>query len=114
MKVAVIGSRSFDDYDKMAKVLDELNITELVTSGARGADSLAQKYAEIKGIPCKLFLPLHQTDPSVKYHVKWFFVRNKELVDYADHVVAFWNGLSKGTKSTIDYAKKQYKTFAIH
>ena len=113
MKVAVIGSRSFDDYEKMTKILDELDIKELVTSGAKGADSLAQKYAENRGIPCKLFLPLHQTDPSVKYHVKWFFVRNTELVNYAEHIVAFWNGLSKGTKFTIDYAKSQGKPVTI-
>ena len=113
MKVAVIGSRSFDDYEKMTKILDEFDITELVTSGAKGADSLAQKYAENRGIPCKLFLPLHETDPSVKYHVKWFFVRNTELVNYAEHIVAFWNGLSKGTKFTIDYAKSQGKPVTI-
>ena len=113
MKVAVIGSRSFDDYEKMTKILDEFDITELVTSGAKGADSLAQKYAENRGITCKLFLPLHQTDPSVKYHVKWFFVRNTELVNYAEHIVAFWNGLSKGTKFTIDYAKSQGKPVTI-
>jgi len=113
MKVAVVGSRSFNDYEKMINVLDKINITELVTSGAKGADTLAQQYAESKGIPVKLFLPLHQTDPSVKYHVKWFFVRNVELVNYSDHVVAFWNGLSKGTKHTVDYAKSQGKPVTI-
>ena len=36
-------------------------------------------------------------------------VRNKQIVDYADHVVAFWDGNSKGTLSVINYAKKAGK-----
>ncbi len=113
MKVAVIGSRGFKDYKTMVKVLDAINITEVVSSGAKGADKLAEKYAQERGLPLKLFLPLHQTDPATKYHVKWFFVRNCELVDYSDQVVAFWDGLSKGTRFTIDYARKQGKPVLI-
>ena len=33
-------------------------------------------------------------------------VRNKEIVDYADKIIAFWDGASKGTLSVIKYAEK--------
>jgi len=114
MKVAVIGSRNFNDYQKMKDTLDAIEITELVTSGAKGADTLAEQYACERGLPFRIFLPLHKRDPQVKYHVKWFFERNKELVNYADYVVAFWDGSSKGTKYTMDYAKKVGKPVEIH
>ena len=50
MKVAVIGSRGFDDYERLKKVLDTLPITTIVSGGASGADSLSEKYADEKGI----------------------------------------------------------------
>ena len=45
MKVAVIGSRSFTDYDLVISILDEFDISAVVSGGAKGADSLGEKYA---------------------------------------------------------------------
>ena len=40
-------------------------------------------------------------------------VRNKLIVDSADFVLAFWDGKSKGTKSVIEYCKKQGKPYEV-
>lgn len=106
MRVAVVGSRTFMDYAAMCQTLDRLPVTEIVSGGARGADKLAERYAHERSLPVRVFLPKHQLDRSVPYHAKWYLDRNREIVDYADHVVAFWDGHSNGTRYTIDYATR--------
>jgi predicted Rossmann fold nucleotide-binding protein DprA/Smf involved in DNA uptake len=105
-KVAVIGSRYFEDFDRAALILDRFSVGEVVSGGAAGADSVAEKYAESRGLPMKVFLPRFKTDPGVPYHPKWFFERNRQIVDYADFVVAFWDMKSNGTRYTLEYARK--------
>jgi len=50
MKVIVAGSRSFRDYEVLCKVLDEMEITTIISGGARGADKLGERYAKERGI----------------------------------------------------------------
>ena len=52
---------------------------------------------------------LIKTDKNIIYHPRWFHIRNRSLVDYADMVVAFWDGNAGGTKNTIDYANRVNK-----
>jgi hypothetical protein len=115
MKVAVVGSREFEDYDLLSQTLNELEITEIISGGARGADSLAEKYAKEKGISFKVFQP--------EWHVHGKsagFVRNVFIIEAAETVVAFWDGKSKGTYHSIELARKrerklilvQYKNFS--
>jgi len=109
MKVAVIGSRTFNDYEKVVSVLNDIpNITKIVSGGAKGADYLGEKYAYYNTIPKIIHLP--EWD---KYGKKAGFVRNKLIVDDADIVVAFWDGISLGTKSSIEYANKTSKKVVI-
>ncbi|MGM0460969.1 MAG: DUF2493 domain-containing protein [Fibrobacterota bacterium] len=108
MKVAVIGSRSFSSYDILCRELDTMNITEIVSGGAKGADTLAERYAAEKSIPVKKFLP------DWKKHDKGAGIqRNKKIVDYADRVIAFWDGRSRGTQSGIDFARKAGKDLRV-
>ena len=47
MKIGVVGSRDFDDYKKLEKELNKIEgITEIVSGGAKGADTLAREFAE--------------------------------------------------------------------
>lgn len=39
--------------------------------------------------------------------------RNEELIKMADKVLVVWDGVSKGTKYTINYAKKLNKDIEI-
>ena len=50
MKVIVAGSRSFRDYEVLCKTLDEMEITTIISGGARGADRLGERYAKERGI----------------------------------------------------------------
>ncbi|MBI9031490.1 DUF2493 domain-containing protein [bacterium] len=61
MKTAVIGSRSFVDFRKVAKVLDEiLEITHIISGGAQGADACAENYAKKRGLPITIFSQIGQ------------------------------------------------------
>ena len=101
MKIAVIGSRNINIADIGRYVS---NAEEIVSGGAVGVDSCAAEYAKRKGIKLTVFLPQYE-----RYGRAAPIVRNKEIVDYADKIIAFWNGSSKGTLSVIQYAKKAGK-----
>ena len=109
MKVAVIGSRSFKDYERLKKVLDTFPKIDLIVSGgAKGADYLAEMYAYENNIPKKIFRPYWD-----KYGQVAGFRRNKDIVDEADIIDAFWDSKSRGTKHSIDYANKKNKKLII-
>ena len=107
MKCAVIGSRNFSDYEMMKAELSKHDITCIVSGGAKGADSLAEKYASENSLSVEIYKP----DWSLGRHAG--ILRNKTIVDNADLVIAFWDGASKGTLSSINYAKKQGKSIFI-
>ena len=93
----------------MFNVLEKHYISQIVSGGAKGADSLAARYANEKGIPLVVFLPVWD-----KYGKRAGFVRNKEIVKASDIVICFWDGQSRGTKHSIDYAEKlNIKTIII-
>ncbi len=101
MKIAIIGSRSVTVENIGAYIADA---EEIVSGGAAGVDRCAAEYARQRGIKLTEFLPEYE-----RYGRAAPIVRNKQIVDYADHVVAFWDGNSKGTPSVINYAKKAGK-----
>jgi predicted Rossmann fold nucleotide-binding protein DprA/Smf involved in DNA uptake len=108
MKIAVVGSRSFNDANLLSKTVSEFFPSEIISGGAVGADRLAASWAKSNGIPLKEFLPDYTT-----YGRSAPIRRNDLIVDAADMVIAFWNGTSKGTKYTIDYASKKNKVTKI-
>ncbi len=116
MKLAVIGSRTFDDYDiavttikaLFEQVADDEKPNTIISGGAKGADTLAERYAKERYLTLLVFKPDYQQYARSAAHV-----RNRLIVDNADMVLAFWNGKSTGTKYTIDYTKKQGKPVQI-
>lgn len=110
MKLAVIGSRSFTDYELLAKVILENfdNISCIVSGGAVGADALAKQYALDQGIEYLEYKPDWN-----KYGRAAGVVRNTEIIKDCDAVIACWDGSSKGTKDTIKKAKKQGKVLLV-
>lgn len=100
--VAVVGSRSFLDYDRLTKCLDKIpRITKIVSGGARGADSLGAQYAQDHNIPLKV----HKPDWN-KHGKSAGPRRNRLIIADADYIIAFWNGKSRGTAHTIRLAKE--------
>ncbi len=101
MKVAVIGSRTFECYEIMKNVLAELKPTQIISGGASGADRLAAKYAAEHG------WKLLEIKPNWKIGRHAGLLRNTEIVDSYDYFLAFWDGKSKGTKDSIGKAVKK-------
>ena len=97
MKVAVIGSRDAN-ADAARLILKHLpaDVTEIVSGGARGIDALAEDVAKSLSLPTKIFLPDYET-----YGRQAPLFRNRQIIDYADRVLAFWDGRSPGTRSVI-------------
>jgi len=107
MKIAIVGSRSFNNYKLLKNEIDkfkkEYHITEIVTGGAKGADVLAEKYAKENNIKLTVFYPDWN-----KYGKKAGFIRNDKIWQYADIGIAFWDGKSKGTQHSFKLAEKKY------
>lgn len=98
--VAVIGSRSITDAELEKYVPREA--TSLVSGGAEGIDTLAEAYAKAHGLPIRILLPDYGL-----YGKHAPILRNKQIVECADLVVAVWDGVSKGTAFTVDYAHER-------
>lgn len=107
MKVAVIGSRGLA-VNNLEKYLPE-GVTEIVSGGAKGIDSCAEKYAKANGIKLTVFLPEYK-----KYGRAAPLRRNDEIIAYSDLIIAFWDGQSKGTKFVIDGCKKKGKKTEVY
>ncbi|PLX00218.1 MAG: hypothetical protein C0594_15955 [Marinilabiliales bacterium] len=100
MKIAVIGSRTFDDAKFLSETLDAHNISLLISGGASGADALAEQYAHQKGVKTHIIKPDYK-----RFGRGATFVRNKEIVLSSEMLIAFWDGKSKGTQYTIEMAR---------
>lgn len=116
MKLAIVGGRDFDGYEKLEDVMNFFRVEDfqevgvIISGGAKGADSLGERYAENWQIPIKRFLPDWN-----KFGRSAGFRRNQQIVDACDMVLAFWDGKSRGTKDTIDKARIAKKpTFIIY
>lgn len=108
MKLAVVGSRTFNDYEMLCKYLNTIHskepITYIVSGGAKGADKLSEKWALENDIPTIIFYPDWE-----KFGRKAGFLRNNDIITEADKVLACWDGVSNGTKNSIELAKRQNK-----
>lgn len=106
MKVAVVGSRSLSEIEIAGYIPD--NTEEIVSGGAVGVDNCAAEYARSRGIRLTVFLPQYKDFGRAAP-----IVRNRQIVDYADKIIVFWDGKSKGTLSVIKYAQKIRKPFEV-
>ena len=106
MKPAIIGSRNCPPVDILSH-LDTLPDT-IVSGGAKGADTYAKEFAEDHNIELIEFLPDYK-----RYGRGAPLMRNKQIVENCDCLLAFWDGKSKGTRFTIDYARTLGKEVRI-
>ena len=89
-------------FSKIEGLLKDINQVEIVEGGALGADRIGKMYS----------LNILNQDPKT-FPAGWDqfkkaagYIRNKEMAEYADALIAFWDGKSKGTKHMIDLARK--------
>lgn len=114
IRLAVIGSRTFDDKDRMWKILDKnIHKIEFIISGnAQGADYLAQQWALDRGIPLIIF-PAKWKRPDGTVDKGAGFRRNRQIVAACDKLLAFHDGVSKGTLNSIQCAESLCKPYHI-
>ena len=131
MKVAIVGSRRYENKKKIKdfvfRIKEQYGSDTIIVSGGckSGADKYAKKYALELGLqyeeyppahfPHNLYCGLPESRYGKQYSPKNYHVRNKIIAGTSDYVVAFIpNGVeSKGTLSTLNYAKKFDKKYII-
>ena len=102
MKTIISGSRTIDDPDLLERAIDECgwDVTEVVCGGAIGADELGRRWAQRNQIPVVDF-PANWKGYEKKFAGRR---RNERMADYADAIIALWDGSSPGTKDMIERA----------
>lgn len=116
-KLIVAGTRSFNDYILLyKKVYSFLALRcwqvdcyeEIVSGGAPGADTLAVRYATESDIPFKVF----PADWN-KYGKSAGPRRNRQMAEYADAAIVFWDGKSRGTQNMIQQMRELGKPVEV-
>jgi len=111
LRTIIAGSRTIIDYKFVSNIIRDsnFNISVVISGGAKGVDSLAVRYAKENNIPYELFIPDWN-----KYGKKAGIIRNCEMGDIADALIAIWDGSSSGTKHMINYAMNLKRIIKIH
>jgi len=113
VKIGIVGSRNLNlEPSFIIDKLKNYNITEIVSGGAKGIDSLAKEVSTILNIPFTEFKPDYNEYGRIAP-----FIRNEQIVDHSDVIFAFWDGESRGTQHTLKIAKRKkrpYKIFTIN
>jgi len=107
MKVAVVGSRNLFVNDLQNYLPKET--TEIVSGGAKGIDTCAREYAIKNNISLKEFKPEYSKFGRVAP-----LKRNLQIINYADIVLIFWDGQSRGSKYVIEECKKLNKEHIVY
>lgn len=106
MKLLIAGSRSIKNFGIDRFIPPETTL--ILSGGAVGIDTIAENYADRMRISKIILRPDYKT-----YGRSAPLKRNEVLVGMCDKVLVFWDGVSRGTKYTIDYAKKTGKSVEI-
>lgn len=110
-KVIVAGGRDFENYEYMMEKLDELFLKssifknqkiKIISGMAKGTDTLAIRYADERKLTKIMFPANWKEHPRMAG-----ILRNEDMLTIATHLVAFWNGISSGTKHMIEIASKK-------
>jgi hypothetical protein len=112
IKIAIIGSRGITDkdfiFEKLSDIFKEKKPSEVISGGAKGPDTIGVLWAESLGIPTVVYKPDWE-----RYGRGAGMRRNTTIVENCDHLIAFWDGESKGTQDSIYKAKKLGKNVLV-
>lgn len=100
MKVIIAGSRTGFVARNVFEAIEAaaFPVSEVVSGGAKGVDKDGEYYATLNGIPISQFIPDWD-----KHGKKAGMLRNIQMGNYADALIAVWDGKSKGTQHMIEY-----------
>jgi hypothetical protein len=115
MSLAVVGSRNLNNYELLSREIDKFlseiksfEIKQIVSGGAKGGDQLGEKYAKDHNLSILVLKPNWS-----KYGKNAGFKGNREIISQCDQIIAFWDGVSPGTKNTIDQARQANKLIKV-
>ena len=106
MKLLIAGSRSIREYDLSPYIPHAVDT--IISGGAQGVDSLAESYADEHKLSKYVIRPQYK-----RYGRAAPLKRNQEMVDMADAVLVIWDGKSRGSRFTVEYARKQNKPLFV-
>ena len=111
MKTIIAGSRTITDIKHVldAAAVCGWLISEVVSGTARGVDLLGEQAAAMAGVPVKRF----PADWD-KYGKKAGYLRNMQMAEYAEALLAIWDGISAGTNHMINIAKTKGLRTYVH
>jgi hypothetical protein len=101
MRIGIVGSRHFPELERVADYVRSLPATSsLVTGSASGVDATATRAARDRGLPVRVLGASFEEAADAGTAVE----RNLRLVSSCDVLVAFWDGVSQGTRGTVERA----------
>lgn len=111
MKVIIAGSRDINEYDELLLAVKyaDFKVTEVVSGTANGVDKMGERWAKEQGIPITRF-PANWKEQG--FSAGYF--RNVRMGEYADALIAVWDGESKGTASMIRIMRMRMKPVYVH
>ena len=114
-RVIIAGTRSFNDYEllrtscnNLLSVKQRTHTVVIISGTARGADQMGERYAHERGYDVQQFPANWERDGKAAG-----FIRNRQMADVADALIAFWDGMSNGTKNMIDNARRKGLTVRV-
>lgn len=114
-RLIIAGSRDFRNYKLAKEVI--MNMTSqkkdeliIVSGGANGADKIGERYA------AEFDIPLERYPADWSMGKKAGIIRNQQMADIADGLLAFWDGTSNGTWNmiTLMSSKENVKVFVVY
>lgn len=111
MKTIIAGSRTITEYEQLLKAIEDapFEVTEVISGGARGVDELGEWYATSNKLP----LRIKPADWS-RFGPSAGPIRNQEMAEIGEALIAVWDGESKGTAHMISCMQKKTKNVWIH
>lgn len=106
--VLICGSRSIKNLN-ISRYIRPQSCGAIVHGDAIGVDAVADSWAKVNNIETIIYKPNYKI-----YGRRAPLVRDEEMVDFVDVVISFWDGKSKGTAYTFNYAKKKNCKVIIH
>lgn len=103
IRLIIAGTRTFTDYAKLCEVMATFvkehpgQAITIISGTAQGADRLGEKWARENEVPVE-----RHAAQWKRYERSAGFIRNRVMAATATHLIAFWDGKSKGTKHMID------------
>lgn len=113
IRVCIAGTRTFNDYSLMKTIITnaffDISRLHIISGHAKGADELGERFANENNLLLDIYPADWKTHGKAAGHI-----RNAEMAQVSDCLVAFWDGESRGTKNMIKNMKKLKKPVLIY